>query len=876
MRKGRTVAAALAGWLAATCVARAEQPLTVRVDAAGGAPRLVVNGEPVRARMFFGMPGSAPIRVGTNGQPVEFEFHATGSASNGTLHLRFGAQPGEVWLDNLEVTDLDTGTPTLPRCDFENGPGSFAQSWTCWPVGQENTVGTVTVQPGAGAEHTAGLNVRLRTPADGVWPDFHLYALPRLQIAKGHRYRARFWARAEPARDLVVAFYRPGQTFVHLGGPPDCFATQIRLAAGAGVDFVSFPADMPWPRPEEPADWSAVDNACELVLAANPRAMLIPRLGMDPPAWWRTAHPEAVMRWENGRRDRAVVASPLYRKEAAERLEAVVAHLEEKYGTRVAGYHPCGQNTGEWFYEGTWDRPLSGYAPEDLTAWRPWLRRRYRDDPGLQKAWRAPSARVDTAVAPNPTARHTAPMGVFRDPAAERPLIDWGEFQQEAMADCVRELARAVRRASEGRKLVLFFYGYVFEFGAVPNGPAVAGHYGLRRALACPDIDVLCSPISYHDRGPGQSAPSMTAAESVALAGKMWLNEDDTHTYLASGSWPGASDHAPDLATSLQELRRNVAQEALRNFATWWMDLGATGWFNDPALWDEMRRLRALDEPLLRHPKAFVPEVAAVLDERSIPRVAAGGNLVTRPTLYESRSALGRMGAPYGQYLLDDVLADRVPAKLQVFLNAWALSAAERAALRRTARGKTRVWCYAPGYFDEDRPSLDAMRELTGFRLEPVTPTNAIAIPTDRGRRLGLTASVGVSTVPRPLFRAADARDEEVLANYTDGSPAVALRRDGEGASLFVGPPGLTSEILRLAARTAGAHLHTETDCNVYANGEFVALHAAETGLLKLNLGDSVSVTDALTGEALGHGPMLELRMERGQTRVLRKGLKSK
>ena len=94
------------------------------------------------------------------------------------------------------------------------------------------------------------------------------------------------------------------------------------------------------------------------------------------------------------------------------------------------------------------------------------------------------------------------------------------------MLDCVCELAHAVRKASQGRKLVVFFYGYVFEFAGVQNGPATSGHYALRRVLNCPDIDVLCSLISYFDRGLGQSAPSMTAAESVALAGKLWLNEE--------------------------------------------------------------------------------------------------------------------------------------------------------------------------------------------------------------------------------------------------------------------------------------------------------------------------------------------------------------
>ena len=47
---------------------------TVRVDASAGAPRIVVDGRPVRARMFWGAPGSRPLSVGPGGQEVEFEF----------------------------------------------------------------------------------------------------------------------------------------------------------------------------------------------------------------------------------------------------------------------------------------------------------------------------------------------------------------------------------------------------------------------------------------------------------------------------------------------------------------------------------------------------------------------------------------------------------------------------------------------------------------------------------------------------------------------------------------------------------------------------------------------------------------------------------
>ena len=848
----RTFATSFA--IAAVSVPALASPLTVRVDPADGAPRLVVNGEPVRARMFWGAPGSAPIPLVPSWKEINFDFTARENAVTGTVHFRFGPMPGEILLDDIKVTDLDTGRDIIPRCDFESGPDSFKRDWTFWPADSRKTFAHIEVVPGAGRDSSAALRVTLQAPPGGHWPDFHIYHHANLAITKGHRYHVSFLARSEPARNLIIGFYQPGQPFIHLGGPADVFESQIKLAASADVNFVSFPIGTPWPKPGVAVDWSGVDAACEAVLRANPNAWLLPRIGMDPPSWWREAHPDDVMQWEDGSRSHAVPASPQYRRDAAERLAALVAHLEEKLGEHIAGYHPCGQNTGEWFYEATWKRPLNGYAPADAAAWKEWLKKHGRAD----------------APVPTPAARHAAPAGIFRDPAAERALLDWAEFQQEAMADCVCDLAHAVRTASHGRKLVVFFYGYLFEFAAVQNGAPTSGHYALQRALNCPDIDVLCSPISYFDRGIGQSAPAMTAAESVALARKMWLCEDDTHTYLATGSQPGWMQHVTTLEESNAELVRNVAQEALRNFGTWWMDLGASGWFNDAGMWSEMKRLKALDEPLLKKPTPFRPQVAAVIDERAMLRVAAGCTAVTGPGIYSVRAPLGRLGAPYGQYLLDDVLAGRVKAKLHVFLNAWSLSAAERAKLLKATRGSTKVWCYAPGWFDGDQTSLEAMRQLTGFELKIVSPAQPAVTLTERGQSLGLKESFGGGKPVKPLFAAADAKPEEILAVYADGSAAVALRRTPAGPSLFVGAPGLTSELLRLAARTAGVHLFTETDCNVYANGRFLALHASQDGPVAVNIGKPESVTDVLTDAQVARGPRFSLPLKRGETRVLR------
>jgi hypothetical protein len=350
----------------------------------------------------------------------------------------------------------------------------------------------------------------------------------------------------------------------------------------------------------------------------------------------------------------------------------------------------------------------------------------------------------------------------------------------------------------------------------------------------------------------------------------MWLNEDDTHTYLATGTPPGSRDHVTTLEETNQQLVRNVAQEALRNFGTWWMDLGASGWFNDPRMWNEMARLKALDLPLLEKPLPYRPEVAAVIDEQSMMRVAAGGQAVTVPGVYEVRQPLGRMGAPYGQYLMDDIAGGKVRAKLYVLLTAWCLSPEQRRQLLAATRGSTRIWCYAPGYQEPGGTSLEAMRELTGFQMKKLSKIAARAEPTDAGKRRGLKEGFGVARPLEPLFAAADATPDETLATYADGSAAVALRRSADGGvSLFVGPPGLTSELLRLAARQAGVHLFSQTDCNIYASGPYVVLHASQDGPVEIDVGRAAAIRDLLTGEAVGRGPKILLSLRKGNTRVL-------
>jgi hypothetical protein len=265
-----------------------------------------------------------------------------------------------------------------------------------------------------------------------------------------------------------------------------------------------------------------------------------------------------------------------------------------------------------------------------------------------------------------------------------------------------------------------------------------------------------------------------------------------------------------------------------------------------------------------------MPEIAAIVAEDSMCHLTSGSSLAAKPLIYDARAALGRCGAPYGQFTLDDALAGKVHAKLQIFLAAWSLTPSERQALKvNRPRNNTRVWCYAPGYLLPNRADTAAMSEVTGFQHRAISSDAGETTPTEMGRNLGLVGTWGPKETVRPLFTV-EAAASETLATYRDGSPAIAVRRSKRGLDIFVGGPALTPELVRAFARMAGVHLFTEDDAAVWAAEGFLSVQAHKSGPLGINTGRNLPVEDAFTGVHLGRGPRIALSIEPGEVRILK------
>jgi len=828
--------------------------VVVQVKNSAGGPRIHVNGEPVPPRFFAGLI-SGSVRTGPEWRDVSFDFappsDETG-AGDGSIRFRFN-HLCDFHLSGIRVIDKQTGQDVLPRDSFDDEK-TFAEVWAT-----RQAKAPRKPEPKASAVWTdKGVVVSLSGQVSGWWPTFHLIShAPRMSLAAGRTYRCTFRVRSS-ARALVNVgiLWHKDKRWLEIGeAQSDASASQLRMARQAGIRLCHVQMPTCLARPGRPQNWEPIDRLFRQILQVVPDALIVPRIPAYAPGWWKARHPETVMVFEDGQKGRMVtVSSREHRRHMAEHFEKICRHLCETFPENFAGILPLGQGTYEWYYYGCQGKTVSGYDPTTEQAWRNW-----RHQHGKQDA--------DSATIPSPGLRHGAPHGALRDPATERSLIEFARFRQEEMADTILEIAAACKRGSGGKKLVLLFYGYLFELGATWNGAYDSGHFALSRVLASDNVDILCGPLSYYDRHWCGSSPAMTAVESVLGAGKLWLNEEDCRTHLAGTSYL-AGVARPE--QSIDILRRSRGHAILRGLASWWLDIRDMGWHDDPTFWQIQHQLNPVEAAKLARTERYAPQIATIVDEDSMLHLSGNSRGLARPLVYESRAAFGRCGAPYGQYILDDVAAGRVAAPLQVFLAAWALTDSQRQQLRANRRaGTTRVWCHAPGYVRPTGFDLKGIASLTGFEVKPIQLRSAEATPTADGKKLGITKPWGPKTPVHPLFAVVPSAGDRILATFGDRSPALVVRTSQTGTDVYLAVPALTTELVRTLARFAGVHLYTQVDAAVWADGSLTSIHVSNDGPIEVTMPHAGTVTDIYSGRTFGTGPTVTVPARKGETLML-------
>ncbi len=650
----------------------------------------------------------------------------------------------------------------------------------------------------------------------------------------------------------------------------------------AGFRLYSAGIPMKWPRPGEAQDFRADDALIEKILARDPQAMFLPRFIVDrssweehKSSWWEDAHPDDLMQWSTGdglvREPKKIsVASERFRETANRLLRSFVEHLESKYGDRIIGYHPCGQNSCEWFYHDSWTRKLNCCEPVFVAAFQRWAANKYGSVDKLREAWSDPNVTFETITGPTREERLCGGCEFFRDPTKERRVIDFVECQNVAVVETLEKFARTIKEATKGRKSVVVFYGYTFELAAIAHGLPNSGHLALGRLLKCPDVDIICSPISYVDRGSGGVGAFTSPVDSVSLHGKLWINEDDTRTHLGS---KGGFERTETPWQTREVHARNFAHILPRRAGAWWMDQGA-GWLNDEVLWRDLSALKRLYDNAQKTMVSFKPEIAVIVDEKSCFYLTQKPWPFTRDLLYLIRQSLYRIGTPCGFYLLEDLVSGRIPpAKLYLFLNNFALTAQDKQAIAARCAGKVCVFFYANGFIDKTADARN-MEDLLGSRMTISMDGAPGKLKAAVDPLTGDVSEFGVGAILTPVFYLDEGENGNVagvrvFGRYANGRAGAWFREGKPYRRVYLGALAAPPSLLRNLARMAGVHVYVDTDDVVEADQEFLAIHASTDGRKRIVLPAPMAVHDALTEETVAISVNeWTVEMKKGETRI--------
>ncbi len=807
---------------------------TYRVETIGGVPMITEDGKPVRARMLYVSPPDFKIFPPQPEYPFaereEKQFELVFAPKDDIEKPLFVPNPvprdAEFEISSLEISAADGGKTEAAVRDGKNG-----KIFECPPLR-------------GGEKYTFKMRAN-STAENGV--------LLRAYLAGGKDRKA-----VKPEPKIYVA-------------------EQVRLARGANVDFITFPVQAEDFFGEKP-NYEFLERNLKTIVSANPDARIIVRVRCYPPKKWFDENPDDVLTFSDGKKSDAFpsISSEKYRAQSRRALGLIIDYAEKHYGGNIAGYHPAGGNSCEWFYGQSHKKlPFSGYDKATARAWNRWLLRNYPSDAALQKAWNDKSASRETAAVPTQAERES-PVCLI-NPETQMRLADFFKFWQDEMVDIVLQLADVVR-SKVPDKLSVAFYGYTPGFAGCYNGAANTGHYAFGKLLRSDKIDIYCGPNSYKDRFFGDGQMANTVPETIARRGRLWIEEDDLRTYLAvrqAGEKPCGIRGDKSSAETESVLFRSMAHEAVRNNGCWWMDLTGRGWFADKRLWDISKRFEKAELDMLENPSPYKCEVAFVFGEESANFLAPkweGGYMASEFTraLYNNAN---RESIGYGTFLLRDFLEKPTDTKLDVYSVAYALTAKERKAIFGRSRKTPSIFFWAAGYVDLDgrKFSLEAVEETTGFKVENVQDggQNPHYIATAIGEKLGLAKDTFLharkhkfAIMLSPIPQAGD----RVLAVYENGKPAVVLRGKNVFCGLGFSPNGLYKAMYKIAS----VHEYADIPCSVRDNGKYLSvvpvdIPNGETRNITITPKYGKSIFDAISGEKLADG-QYKTTAKRGDT----------
>lgn len=555
-------------------------------------------------------------------------------------------------------------------------------------------------------------------------------------------------------------------------------------------------------------DYSWYDERIEAFFKKLPNAYLVPRIFVSAPYWWLEKHPdemvgfskpvERVKGFGGHSNFHESFASELWKKEQGEAFRQFVRHIKNgPYGDRIIGIHVAAGTCGEW---------------------HPW------------------GGGPDRDCGPAMTKRYGKPI-----PPEKERKADYYECYFSAGSDAVEHFCRIVKEESPDC-LTVIFNGY-FIGGYVP----MSHHRGLIRLLDSPYIDILTAPHDYAQREPGKNGYFRAFPASLARHGKLFIDEADDRTPLATRTWLNGRIKADTANDAVHFMRREFGNALTHCLALWYMDIDG-GMFRDAIYMKEVSRARYWGDRAMELPMRRVSQVAVLADETGNFHLPDGKTMFNIP---EGTARISQFqefcnaGAPFDLFIADDVDEETLSKyRVIVALDGVALSDRVRNVLKKLQRdGRAFIWGYGAGSIRRgtETYSTEAMEELTGMRF--------------------------TKTAEQPMLMK-DIFFNNIMTTVSPGFlPREAMADFDTWTSWYFGGQFALASSLREIYRRAGVFIYNEDGDVLSASESAIMLHASSTGEKTIYLPTPKTVTDMGTCREIGRGiTRFTFHLERGET----------
>ncbi|MGQ9608266.1 MAG: beta-galactosidase [bacterium] len=640
-----------------------------------------------------------------------------------------------------------------------------------------------------------------------------------------------------------------------------------------------------WIEPDK-YDYSNLDERVNMILRADPSAYIFPRIYLHSPRWWDAKYPDELVTVDLG--DGKPVpfyhhpgdkrapswASEIWKRDTADAIRKYISHIKSSpYSDRIIGYHIASGTTEEWMMWGSNEDQWADYSKPNLEAFRQWLKKKYNNVEDLRKAWNDPKITFESVVIPPKSERQNSGLLSFRDPEKEMRVIDFYLYTSDLVAKTIDYFAKVIKEETNRKAIVGVFYGYVLQLIGEQRQQN-AGHLALQKVLNSPNIDFITSPTSYAFRELGSGySHFMSLTDSVKIHKKMWFDENDIRTYLAEGplrQWGKTATCEESIAMQRNEFANVICHAC----GMWWFDMGG-GWYDDEKLLSEISKMKRIADESLKLDRTPASEIALIVDDASLAYMQVG-NKISIPLILLQIPELGRIGAPFSYYSLDDI--ESMPEhKLYVFVNCFAPTQKQRESIDRVIKrnGHVAIWIYAPGFIKNSEIDVYAMKQLTGididYKLEEsplkvsITKTNDIIDPINKGTIYGTDFKVG------PIFFASE-NSGDILGRIAEHNlPGLVIKKYDNWTSIYSSAPNIPSRLLRDFAKFAGAHLYIDTQDVIYANKSLLALSVNNGGERIIRLPKNGDVYDLFDDKLVGiQLKEFEIYMEAKSTKLWR------